>query len=110
MRKRRPTSFVPRLLFRAAFVGVVPACVAGCGSSGGGGVHDLARRGDQFFSVADLFFSVAAPLDFSQPNDGVVAVADLGFSGDGGDTDAAPDQFFSVAAPIDFAVPPPQKG
>jgi hypothetical protein len=105
MRKRRRSNFVPRLLFRAAFVGVVPACVAACGSSGGGGVHDLAH--------GDGFFSVAAPLDFAQPGDAIVAVADAAFSdgGDGGDVDAAQrDQFFTVAAPLDFAVPPPQKG
>ena len=106
MAKRKRTAFVPRLVFRIAMAGVVPACVAACGSSGGGGNHDLAH-GDRFFSVADQFFSVAAPQDLSTPPD---AAVDGDSDGGRDQFFAVADQFFSVAAPIDFAVPPPQKG
>jgi hypothetical protein len=108
MAKRKRTAFVPRLVFRIAIAGVVPACVAACSSGGIGGPNDAAPRDMRLFGVADQFFSVAAPLDFSMPQDGPMGVADLGFGdlGDGGPDDGGQDQFFTVAAPLDFAVTP----
>jgi hypothetical protein len=99
MARRKRTAFVPRLVFRVAIAGVVPACVAACSSGGLDGDRDMAVLG----VAADLarpdlssqwFFDVAVDL---------AAVPDLA----GSDApDLSSQWFFDVAFPFDLAVPP----
>jgi hypothetical protein len=92
------TRFVPRAVYRKAFAGVVPLCVAACGSSttssGDGGTFQNGAVGCAAFGC----LGVAAPAfdagseagdaaDAAQPDSGddapVLGVACLGFCGGG---------------------------
>ncbi len=117
-KKKRHTSFVPRLLVRTAIASVVPACALGCSSSGDttqgatdtgivNGVADTAYAPDTRADSAhpdvgvadtayrDSFFGVAdAAYDSAPPDTGADAPADA--PGDAA-SDTAPD-VFGVAA------------
>lgn len=95
VKKRRKSAFVPRLLVRTAIVGVIPACAAGCGGSGG--------------PTAPFGYADAEAKDGSgdaQPEAGFLGVAAVAYrgyeggappdSGGAGATDAAPDVRFPV--------------
>ncbi len=107
--RKAKTHFVPKAVYRTAFVGVVPVCVAAaaCSGSSGGttnpapavacagfacavGVQAFADSGDapQQFSVAAIGFEAghdASPSGdaASTPDSQILAVACLGFCGVG---------------------------
>ncbi len=110
-RKKRRTAFVPRWLFRAATVGLVPACALGCGDAQpelprpdlsrqwffdvAAFLFDLAQpdlstqpdlSSQWFFDVAAFLFDIAAPVD-----DLSFSVADAGFRPTDGGADRPPD-------------------
>jgi hypothetical protein len=78
---RKKTAFVPRVVFRAAFVGasVVPICVAGCGNGSGDGGLSVANGAFADGGDANAKHDASA---FDGPF--VVAVATVGF-GDASD-------------------------
>jgi hypothetical protein len=80
MKNRKKTRFVPNAVYRTAFAGVVPLCVAGiaCGSSSSGGGNPppsvaCAGFGCGAVGVAAFADSGDAPLQFT--------VACIGFDG-----------------------------
>lgn len=118
MRKsKRSTSFVPKAVFRTAFAGVVPVCVAGIACGGAqttqGGSSSSTSSNASGTTSSTTFLGVAAtcfspncyavstptPVD-AAPDHTVLAVACTGFTcmgvgvaafGDAGDADAAGD-------------------
>lgn len=67
-KSKRPTHFVPKVVFRTAFAGVVPVCVAGiaCGGSqttqgGSGSSTSNVSTSSTFFGVAASCFGPACP-------------------------------------------------
>jgi len=82
-RSRAKTHFVPRTVYRTAFVGVVPVCVAGAAaaacSSGSSGSVDAAMN----YSVACSGFCGVAQRAFADASDAMDAPADA--TADAGD-------------------------
>lgn len=94
----KKTSFVPSMLLKYSFLGVVPACAAGvaaCSSS-----HDVALAMIAF-DAADAEVEADAPADTKVDSDStIVALADIGFRSDtteGDANDAAETGSFGVA-------------
>jgi hypothetical protein len=79
---RKKTHFVPRVVYRTAFVGVVPVCVAGtaCGSGGSSGA-DAA-------TVACSGFCGVAQQAFTEAGDAPVVPADAATDASGANADA----------------------
>lgn len=85
-KKKRKSSFVPRLLVRTAIAGVIPACALACSSNDSGpgatdtgvvqGVADAAY-GDTHFGVADTAYrdSLLGVADVAYPDASVADIA-----------------------------------
>jgi len=95
VKKRRKSAFVPRLLVRTAIVGVIPACAAGCGASGGPtppfGYADAGAKDGSGNAQPEAGFDGVASVAYPSNEGG--APPD---SGGAGATDAAPDVRFPV--------------
>lgn len=104
---KRKTAFVPSVVFTTAVVGVIPACVVGCSSSGSGGtLPSVAACGygtptgncPTVAAVGYVAFDAGDGGDgdapsFIQPD----VATDAPEAGDGAAGDASPDAPFSVA-------------
>lgn len=94
--RKAKTHFVPRVVYRTAFVGVVPVCVAAaaCSSSSSGGGTTLA--------VACAGYACAVGVQaFSDSGDApLLSVAAIGFDGAPSDAHPASDSPSTTDSPI----------
>jgi hypothetical protein len=82
---RKKTHFVPKVVYRTAFVGVVPVCVAGAACGGGSSSGDAGMN----LSVACSSFCGVAQQAFTDAGDAPLVPSDA--TSDGADADSATD-------------------